>query len=137
MADLKDRMKDQIDAGAQRAKEVADQGARTFQHAKEQVGGLASSAVDKVREVAQTVAGAAGDAKEKVKEWSATAGQKANQATEAVREAAVEAYDRTTDFARQAGDELTTVVRRYPISALLISVGVGFMIGRMMNNRAT
>jgi ElaB/YqjD/DUF883 family membrane-anchored ribosome-binding protein len=58
----------------------------------------------------------------------------AGQAAGTVRDTAAAAYERTADAAEYAGEELTGMVRRYPITSVLIGFGVGFLFGRMIRN---
>jgi len=132
MADVKDRMKEQIDTGADKAKDVTTQGSRLGQQAKEQGSNVISSAAETAKGVVGSVAEAVGQAKDKVKEWGTAAGHTVSQATEAIKDTAVAASDTTSKVAKYAGDELTEFVKRYPLPSVLIALGTGFFIGRML-----
>ena len=136
MADLKERTKDAIDTAADKGRDFTDQASRAGQYVKEQAGQFASTAVDKAKDMAGTVAGAAGQVKEKVQDWGNCAGDSIGRAAESARDVASQAYDRTGEAVKYGADELTSLVRRYPIPAVLIGLGVGFLLARSMRNSA-
>jgi ElaB/YqjD/DUF883 family membrane-anchored ribosome-binding protein len=119
MADTREWVKDRIDTGADKAKQLT-----------EQAGQAARSAADKAKEMAGSVAGAVGEVKDKAKEWTTQAGHGISQAAGSVRDTAVHAYDASCEATKEAGRELTNFVRRYPIASLMIGLGLGFLVGR-------
>jgi len=105
----------------------------------------ATGVVETVKEKAQDIASAAGEyadqAKEKVSEWASTAREKtrdaahaagdyAVQATERAGEFAHTAYDKTGDAMQDAAQEMTRMIRRYPIQSLLVGMALGMLLGR-------
>jgi hypothetical protein len=72
----------------------------------------------------------AGQAREKVQEWAGDARETATHAGEKAQKWAGEAYDATADTLGDFSREVSTLVRRHPIPALLIGFGVGLLLGR-------
>jgi ElaB/YqjD/DUF883 family membrane-anchored ribosome-binding protein len=109
--------------------------ASTLQGAKDKVVDAASSAVDTVKEVA----GAAAD---KVRQVASSVRDKASQAASAVGDQ----VENVTDSVKAGGrylqerdlsgmmEDFTDLVRRFPVAALLASVGVGFCMGRFLRS---
>ena len=93
-----------------------------------------SGVLDQVREGAQsamnTVGEFAGQATERVQDWMSGGGDLARQTGQRLQHAAGDAYGFTSEHLRDFGGELTGMVRRYPIAAVLIGLGVGMLIGR-------
>jgi len=122
-------------------------------------GGIATAVKDKAKDLASQAGDMATQAKEKVQDWASTAAGKAGDAKSSVggsmeslagkiREKApaegmfgsaasevadtVEAagsYLRDSDFA-DIGEDVTNVIRRYPIPSILIGIGLGFLLAR-------
>jgi hypothetical protein len=92
--------------------------------------GLASTAAEKAREVAAAAGDLAGQATGKVQELAATAAEKAGQAKDRVQEWAAASTDRAGEAVREVANDLTDLVRRYPIPALLIGFGLGLLVAR-------
>ncbi len=117
MADTKDQVKSGIDNAADKAKNLTDRGAEAAKSAQ----GTAGSVVDSVKDRAQSVAHGA---QQKVSEWA----HDARQAGENVQRWATDVYD---DNIKDIGRDVTDMVRRYPIPALLVGFGVGMLLGRV------
>jgi ElaB/YqjD/DUF883 family membrane-anchored ribosome-binding protein len=130
MADIKDRMKNTIDNVADKAKSATDKTADAAQGAKQDAHGL----VDRVKEGAQGLADRAGEyagqARDKVEEWAGEARDAAQHTGEKVQRWAGDAYDTTSHAVGDFGQEVTGLIRKHPIPALLIGFGVGLLIGR-------
>jgi ElaB/YqjD/DUF883 family membrane-anchored ribosome-binding protein len=103
--------------------------------------GVVETVTEKAKDVASAVGDAAGQAREKVQEWAATATEKTKEATAAAGSYAVQAKDKVQEWSTTAADsagdalesvskELTALVRRYPLQALLVSAAVGYVLGR-------
>jgi len=105
----------------------------------------ATGVVETVKEKAQDMASAAGEyaeqAKEKVGEWASTASEKTRDAAHAASEYAMQAGERAGEFAHQAYDktgdaiqdgaeEVSRLIRRYPIQSLLVGLALGMLVGR-------
>jgi len=134
MADVKDRVKEGIDTAAGKARQATDQGSQAVKHGFEQASNLGASAMETARNVASSMANAAGQASESVRDWASQAGQGFSQAAGAVRDTAANAYQRTTEVAGEYGEELTGLIRRYPITSVMCGLGLGFLLGRTFRN---
>lgn len=156
MADMKDKVKGAIDTGADKAKQGVDRAADAIHGARHDMGGAtgggmgtggtsASGLADQARNVAQSAAGAATDlahnvrdkasdyanqARDTVQNWAGDVSNTASQAGHRVQQWAGDAYDYSADHMKDFGQELTGMVRRYPIPAVLIGFGVGLLLGR-------
>jgi ElaB/YqjD/DUF883 family membrane-anchored ribosome-binding protein len=86
---------------------------------KQSVGGAVTAVTD-----------AAMDATGKVKNLAADAGDSAKHAADKVQKWAGDAYDATAHVAGDFGKEVTSLVRNYPIPALLVGFGIGILVGR-------
>jgi len=119
MADLKDRMKSGIDAAADKAKNATEKAADMAGSAKEEGQGLAERAGEM-----------AGQAREKLREWAGDAKESAQHAGEKVQQWAGDAYDVTRDKVSDFSHEVTNLVRKHPLPAVLIGFGIGLLLGR-------
>lgn len=118
MADIKNRIGTRFE----------DEVSRTQGEAEGAFGSVVETVKETAQDVASGAANLAGRAKETAQEWASAAGDAAGQAGEKVQEAASYAMDRAGDF----GQELTRLIRRNPVSALLISFGIGFLLARTL-----
>lgn len=119
MADVKDRFKGAAETAADATKSAAGKVADTAQGAKQDASGV----IDRAGELA-------GQAREKVQEWAGDASDAARHAGEKVQRWAGDAYESAGDYAGDFGREVTSLVRKHPIPALLIGFGVGVLLGR-------
>ena len=133
MADnLKSNVKSGIDDAANGAKNLADRGINAVNRATSGnsatgPGATGGSTMDAARDTLHNVVEKAGaythDAKEKVGEWADQVGDKAQKW-------AGDAYEVATDKAGDFGREVTELVRRHPLPAIMIGFGVGLLLGR-------
>jgi ElaB/YqjD/DUF883 family membrane-anchored ribosome-binding protein len=79
----------------------------------------------KVQDVAAGASVLAGKAKDTAQEWASSVGSAAMQA----RDRTAELTSAAVSKARDLGKDLTTLIRRHPLQALLVGVGVGFGAG--------
>jgi len=124
MADIKDRAKGVIDTAADRAKGVTDQAAGAadrMSNGPGQSGGFA----DQVKDSAQSAMHAAGEFAHHARERIGEYGDK-------VQHWAEDAADAAGHYAKDFGQEVTTLIRRYPVQALLVGFGVGLLLGRVV-----
>src|SRR5262245_46027011 len=112
MADLKDRMNKAADT------------------AKTEGQGLMDRAKDAAHNVADRAGDVAGTVREKAQDWAGDARDAVQHAGERVQRWAGDAYDATAEQVGDFGKELTNLVRKHPIPALLIGFGVGLLLGR-------
>jgi ElaB/YqjD/DUF883 family membrane-anchored ribosome-binding protein len=96
----------------------------------------ASTTANQVRDKAQDLVTRAKDG---ISEAASSAAHYAGQATDKVREFAGEATDKvreyasiTSDKAVELGNEMTDMVKRYPITSVLAVFGIGFILGRIL-----
>lgn len=96
--------------------------------------------MDKANEGAQTVGKTVNETFENVKHRTQEAmhqagdraTQMAGQASDKVQAWAGQAFDSTSESMKGFGKEVTEVVRKYPLPALLVGFGVGLLCGRLM-----
>ena len=132
MADIKDRVKGAIDTGADKAKGMTDQAAGAAKNAADRLpsngpGGDQSSSgfMDTVKDTAQSAMGAVEDYGHQAREF-------AGQAADKVQHWAEDAYDVAGKYAGDFGQEVTSLIRRYPVQSLLVGFGVGLLLGRVV-----
>jgi ElaB/YqjD/DUF883 family membrane-anchored ribosome-binding protein len=87
--------------------------------------GAVEGVKDTAKDVASAVGDAAGQAKDKVQEWSSAA---VTQVKDTTQELASATADKAADFAK----DLTQLVRRHPLQALLIGFGAGLLLGGLL-----
>jgi hypothetical protein len=93
--------------------------------AKDVIDTAADQANTAVTEKLETVAHAMADSAGQV-------GERARHDADHAQRLAGEAYDATAQAVRDVGQELTSLVRRYPIPALLVGFGMGFVMSRAL-----
>jgi hypothetical protein len=131
MADnMKDKMKGAIDTGAERAKQGVDRASDAVQGNRGNTGGIMDTAKETAQSAVNAVSDFAGQARDRVEGWAGDVGDAAQHAGERAQRWAGDAYDVTADTMGEFGRELTSMVRRYPIPALLVGFGVGLLLGR-------
>ena len=93
--------------------------------AKEATSGMVDAAKEKMHNMAAGASELVEKAKDTAEEWASS-----------VEDAAFEAKDRAQEMASAVGDkmgdlgqELSALVRRHPVPAVLMGVGVGFLLG--------
>jgi hypothetical protein len=94
------------------------------------VQGVVDTAKDAAHSVADRVSDFAGQAREKAGEWADQAYDAAKDAGRHVQRWAGDTYDAAADRIGDFGSEVTGLVRRHPIPALLIGFGIGLLLGR-------
>ena len=90
---------------------------------------LVGKATDKVQECATSVGDAAVHAKDKAQEWATSVGDAAVHAKDSAQHAATA----TAEMAGDLGKEVTALVRRYPVAALCVGLGAGFLLGQVLH----
>jgi ElaB/YqjD/DUF883 family membrane-anchored ribosome-binding protein len=132
MADIKDRVKGAIDTGADKVRSMTDQAAGAAKDGADRLAngpttGGPSSFIDKVQDNAESALHAAGDfashARDRIGDYAGQVGHK-------VQHWAEDAYDAAGHYAKDFGGEVTGIIRRYPVQALLVGFGVGMLLGR-------
>ena len=97
---------------------------------------------DKSAGVAATVTGAAQDVASRVTEVAGTAATKAQEMAGSAATAVSDTVAGVGSYVQDKGvqglsADLTTLIRRYPVPALLIGLGIGFVLARTLGTRAT
>lgn len=126
-----------IEDGNCKSKGMAERGFDQARGAAQAAGEMASDAMGAVKEKAQEVAAGAselaGRAKDKAQDWASSIGASAVQAKDKAQHVASEAVEKAGDL----GQDVTALIRRYPMPALLVGVGVGFLLGQMLRSRSS
>jgi hypothetical protein len=99
---------------------------------QERASGMLDSAADRAKDAATGVSGAVGRAEEKVQEWVADATEFATQAKDRVQDWASSAYARSSEAATTFGRDLTNWMRRNPMPTMLIAIGLGVALARII-----
>lgn len=119
-----EQMGRKVESMAQRAGEQARQAA-------EDIGEKAQRGGEKARQVAERVgdeiSGASDRIQEKLRETGKGVGEAVNTVSEKVRASAQYLEDSSVE---DVVDDVTVLVKRYPIHAVLLGVGIGFLLGR-------
>jgi len=92
--------------------------------------GLVVNVTEKAKGVVAAVGEAAAEAKDKAEELASTAVEKVGEAKVKVQEWASAATDEAEQAVKSAGHELTALVQRYPVPALLVGFSLGFLLAR-------
>lgn len=85
---------------------------------------------EKAKEAIATVGDALTGAKDTAQKWASSAGQGVAQAAESVEGWASDAAGFAAKELKSAGDEITQLIRRYPLAACGIAVGLGYLLSR-------
>ena len=149
-------LKERIDDTARTANGLADRGGAKAQAAtqgacdtaKEATSGVVGAVKDKVHDVAAGASELVGKATDKAQEWASSVGDvavhakdKAQEWASSVGDAAVHAKDKaqqmasaTVEKAGDLGKDVTALIRRHPIPALLVGLGAGFLLGQAFHH---
>jgi hypothetical protein len=130
MQDTKENLKGKIDDAADKAKartqEARDKARATATGSEgSTVGGIVEAVKEKEQALAAGVSGLAGMAKDTAQDWASSVGGAAVQATDMARDVASVAAEKVGEV----GQDLTALIRRHPLEALLAGFGVGFAVG--------
>ena len=120
MADInKGNVKSGIDTAADKAKNLTERAAGVAENVRDRAEGMMNRAGD-----------VAGQVQDKAREWAGDAYDSAKDVGQRAQRWAGDAYDYAADNLGDFGKEVTTLVRRHPIPAILIGFGVGLLLGR-------
>lgn len=156
MEDIKDRVKTGIDNAAGQAKQAVNTGANQAKQATDAAASAADKAkqgaanagdkaqqggngiMDTVREGVQSavnaVTGGTGAGYDKAKDLVHDAQDFAAKAGDRIQHYASDAYGATAEKVSDFGKELTEVVKKHPVPALLVGFGLGLILGRCMKS---
>jgi ElaB/YqjD/DUF883 family membrane-anchored ribosome-binding protein len=152
-------MKEQTDDTARTAKGIVDRGGDQARGAtqaagagaKEATSGVIGAVKDKVHDVTAGASELVGKATDKAQQWASSVGDaavhakdKAQEWASSVGDAAVHAKDKaqqmasaTVEKAGDLGKDVTALIRRYPIPALLVGLGAGFLLGQVLHQSSS
>ncbi len=116
MSTTKDQAHSGTDQAANAAKQGVDAGARTAH-------GLVESVTDMAEQGRRAVSGFAEDA-----------GKAASEAGHKAQRWAEDAYDSTSDKVKEYSDEFTSLIRKHPVPALLVSFAVGILTAKALRS---
>jgi len=119
-----DKMKGTISDAAGRAHQGTDLAAGKAHQATD-------TAADKAHGIVDTVTDYAGQAKDSVQHFASNAADAATHAKDAVVDWTSDAARNTGDYVRTGTDEVTSLIRQYPIAAIMVGVGIGFMLAKV------
>ena len=139
MADMHGQVKQGIDAAADKAKQATDRvnmtingGQSTVGQVKDKAHEVAGQARDGARSALDTAGQYAGQVQEKAGEWADDAVSAAKSAGDRVGHWAEDAYEGVSNVnVGDFGQEVTALIRKHPVPALLIGFGVGLLLGRV------
>jgi len=154
MEDIKDRVKTGIDNAAGQAKQAVNTGANQAKQATDAAAGAADKAkqgaanagdkaqqggngiMDTVRDGVQSavsaVSGGTGAGYDKAKDLVHDARDMAVKAGEQIQQYATDAYGFSAEHVSDFGKEITSVVKKHPVPALLVGFGLGLVLGRCL-----
>ena len=85
--------------------------------------------------IADKVRDTAADAWHKTEDLASGAVDSVKGAAQSVAHAAEHAYDATKEKTGELADSLTCMIRRNPVPAVLVGLGLGFLIGTLLSAR--
>jgi len=113
MVDVREKVKGGIDSAADQAKCATDRTA-----------GIAGQVKHKAEDAVDALGELATEAKDRVQHFAVDAKDKVQQLAE-------EAYDKAGDKLGTLSHDVTELVKKYPMQALLIGFGAGLLMGRV------
>jgi ElaB/YqjD/DUF883 family membrane-anchored ribosome-binding protein len=133
MPDMKEKIKDEIENAADKARDWTQQAGNQARIAgkkleESKAGGMVEAVKESVHDVATGASELAGKATEMAKEWTSSVGDAAVHATHKAQEVG-------SAVAEKAGDvekELASFIRRYPMQSLLVGFVVGFLTAQLV-----
>jgi len=145
-----------MDKAKDTASSLADKAKDTASSAVDKAKDLASQAGDKMKQgaaaVGNAVSDAASNAGKKADDWTSSAGVGIKHLGETIEErgpregmlgsatrAVASTLEDTGKYIEEEGlsgmmDDVTNVVRRHPLPAVLVGIGIGFLIGRTLGS---
>jgi hypothetical protein len=137
MADTREKIKDTSGTAPRKPDTPGDQGKGGTQVAsertKEATSGVAGAVKEKGEDLAAGASQLAGKLKDTAEECASSVGGLAVQAKDKAQEVAGAAADKVGTV----GQEITDLIRRYPLPALLVGVGVGFLLANLLRRTSS
>jgi predicted phage tail protein len=132
MAETREKIKDTPGTASGMAEKAGDQGKASTQASKakpsEATSGVVGAVKEKVEDMAAGASQLAGKVKDTAEEWASSVAGAAVQAKDKAQEVAGAAAEKVGEM----GQDVTDLIRRYPIPALLIGVGAGFVLAHLL-----
>lgn len=120
---MANEVKDRADHAGQAVKSMGESGQKLLDKATDKAGDIA----DKGKDLVNRIADEATHAGEKVQGW-------AEDAYEASRKEVKKDYDATAQIVENYGQEVTDLVKKYPIQSLLVGFAAGFLVSRAVKS---
>ena len=130
-------VRDKFEAAAGSAKGMTGKVANTVTQAvvgesrekiRDDSSGVVANAMQTVQDMAEGASNLVGNAKETAQEWASSISDAAVQAKDTAQYVASATSEKISDL----GGGLATLIRRYPVPAFLLGVGVGYMVARIV-----
>jgi phage-related protein len=132
MADTKEKIDGQAGRASAWTEKAGDQAKKVTQAAAEKAheatSGVVGAVKDKVQDVVTGASELAGKVKDTAQEWASSVGDAAVGAKDKAVELTREAASKVEDI----GQDVTALVRRYPLQSMLVGFGVGFLVAQVM-----
>jgi hypothetical protein len=130
-------MKEKIDEAARTAKGIVDRGGNQAQaaaqdagyRAKEATTGMVAAVTETVHDMATGASELVGKGADRAQEWASSVGDAAVYA----KDQALHATSATVKTIGDLEEDVTALIRRYPLPALLVGVGAGFLLGQVLH----
>lgn len=118
------------DAGAGRIHQATDAAADRARGGTDKAAGVVSAIGEKAHDVAAAIGECATQTKQSVQHMASSAASSVEHAKDAVVDWTSDAVHHPGEYLKAGGDELTSLVRRYPIQALVVGIGIGFLLAK-------
>lgn len=133
MPDTKDNLKGGLETAAGHANEWTQEAAHQARSAAKKLensdaGGMVEAVKKGVQDAAAGASEFAGKATDTAKEWASSIGDAAVYAKDKAQEGVSVAAEKAGDV----GEEVTTLIRRYPIQSLLAGFAAGFLTAQLV-----
>jgi ElaB/YqjD/DUF883 family membrane-anchored ribosome-binding protein len=133
MPDSKEKLKGGIENASNKAWDRAQEAGHHAQVAgknleESKTGGVMEAVKESAQEAAAGASEVAAKATEAAKEWASSVGDAAVHAKDKAQEVLSAAAEKAGD----AGKELTTFIRRYPLQSLLVGFAAGFLTAQLV-----
>ena len=130
MDTTRERVKDTIGAMADKVHQATDTTADRARQGTDKAANVVDAIGAKAHDLAAAVAEGASHAKESVQHMASTAAESVVHAKDAAVNWTADAAQHPGEYLKACNDEMTGLIRRYPIPALLVGIGIGFMLAR-------
>jgi hypothetical protein len=115
---------------AKGAHQATDTAANKAKQATDQASGIVGTITDTAQNVASNVANIAGQAKTSVQHLAGDTAERVAHAKDAVVDWTSDAAHETGVYVKAGADQLTGLIRRYPITAVCVGISLGFLLAK-------